>query len=317
MSNSAADCPACGSQNWLALERIDVESQSGLYAPSNEVLRESMTAEIRHYTAHYQMYLCKECGLEAADPFVNPGSAWYAMAYKALSLYPECRWEYARVLSMLTTSNRIADFGCGSGKFLAACQLAGFNAVGFDFSPQAIKVCEEQGLNANIIAGKESQILSESHTPKFSHITSFHVLEHLDDPAWFFNLAAASTLADGHLLISVPSDRRSTRVFGETDFLDQPPHHLSRWTASSLKSLGQRSGWVLQGLEYEPWPLALELWARAIRQPGYRLHNVSQKSVWQERLMRLAYYPGAFLQTLLSAQRISGFSMLAHFVKSQ
>lgn len=297
------------------LEEIDLEAQHKLYSARDVRLREAMSAVVCQYTPSYQMQRCDKCGLEYASPMANPGSAWYGMAYGALSLYPSHRWEYGRVIELINRSGHIADFGCGSGKFLTACLNAGLPAMGFDFSPEAISSCKKQGLRAKVLEGTDLKQLPGSKEAPFTHITSFHVLEHLDNPLWFFDLAAVSTTPTAQLFVSVPSDRRVTRVYGEKDFLDQPPHHLTRWTRSSLEQIGTNSGWMLIDLKYEPWPFAWQLWACAIRQPSYRSRVDAQTPRWQERLQRLAHYPIAALQTLQAPYPLSGFSMLARYVK--
>jgi SAM-dependent methyltransferase len=237
------------------------------------------------------------------------------MAYGALSLYPPHRWEFDRAIELIGKPSNIADFGCGSGKFLAACNYAGLTATGFDFSPEAISTCQQQGLKAEVLPGMAFEKLPGAEDVPYSHITSFHVLEHLDNPDWFFEFAAASTTPEAQLLLSVPSDLRVTRVYHEKDFLDQPPHHLTRWTRSALEQIGTNTGWVLQDLEYEPWPISWQIWARAIRQPSYIQHVHKLTPRWQERLLRLAHYPRAIVQAFRAPHRLSGFSMLALYVK--
>ena len=315
MTVSRKTCLACGDSRWQAQETIDFDYQHTLYAADDAPLRAALTAAVRQHTAGYQMQRCGQCGLEAAHPLVNPGSDWYGLAYGALSLYPTHRWEFDRSISILNASHRIADFGCGSGKFLMACRSAGLTAAGFDFSPEAIASCHQQGLQAQVLESVGSDRLPGSDVAPYSHITSFHVLEQLDDPVWFFKLAAASTTPNGEILLSVPSDRRMSRVYGETDFLDQPPHHLTRWTRAALQAIGNQTGWALQSFEYEPWPLSNELWARAIRQPSYKQRVDTQTPPWQERLLRLAHYPGAAMKTWHAPHRLSGFSMFARFNK--
>jgi 2-polyprenyl-3-methyl-5-hydroxy-6-metoxy-1,4-benzoquinol methylase len=315
MSASQNSCPACNCSCWQELEEINLGSQHKLYTERDVRLCEAMTDVVRQHTPGYQMQRCDRCGLEYASPMVNPGSAWYGMAYGALSLYPSHRWEYDRVIELINCSRHIADFGCGSGNFLTACHHAGLPATGFDFSAEAISTCQHQGLQAEVLEEMASKQLPGSEEAPYSCITSFHVLEHLDNPVWFFKMAAASTSPAAQLLLSVPSDRRMTRVYGEKDFLDQPPHHLTRWTRTALEQIGTSTGWVLQDLEYEPFPLVWELWARAIRQPSYIQHLDSHTPRWQERLLRLAHYPITALQTFQAPHRLSGFSMLARYVK--
>jgi SAM-dependent methyltransferase len=309
-------CPVCGSDDYNRLEEIELEQQHTHYAGHNNGLHADLTAAAREHIQSYRMLACRSCGLEYAQPLVNPGSRWYGLAYGALALYPEHRWEFDRALEQLGADDRIAEIGCGSGRFLSACSRSSVACVGFDFSQVAVAACRKQGLTAELVDLATCESLAPPPSQRFTKLTAFHVLEHLDDPGWFFRIAAASTIAGAEVLISVPSDRRASRVFGEPDFLDQPPHHLTRWTRASLEQVGLQAGWVLRRFEYEPLPIGVELWARSIRRPMYRRLIGERTPRWLERCFRLGFYPAAALARTLPTKMLSGFSMLASYRKS-
>ena len=106
MTVSRQACRACGDSRWQGLESIDFDHQHTLYAADDAQLRAALTVAVRQHTSGYQMQRCGRCGLEAADPLVNPGSDWYGLAYGALSLYPTHRWEFDRSISILNGSHR-------------------------------------------------------------------------------------------------------------------------------------------------------------------------------------------------------------------
>jgi SAM-dependent methyltransferase len=308
-------CPACGGDDCDPLELIALEQQHRLYAGADDRLSAEMTASARGRVESYRMVACRRCGLQYAEPLVNPGSNWYGLAYRALSLYPEHRWEFDRVIESLGIGDRVAELGCGSGRFMSACVLSGVPCKGFDFSPAAVSACNELGLTAELLDLSRCDSFVNSRESHFTKVVAFHVLEHLDDPAWFFRAAAASTVSNAEVLVSVPSDRRTSRVYGEADFLDQPPHHLTRWTRESLERVGLPAGWQLRELKYEPLTLRVELWARAIRHPMYLRLARDQFPRWLERMIRFWFYPNAALERAFSARVLSGFSMLARYTK--
>jgi hypothetical protein len=148
-------------------------------------------------------------------------------------------------------------------------------------------------------------------------VTAFQVLEHVEAPGALFELAAGVSTDDARLWIAVPSHRRPTRHFEERDTLDQPPHHLTRWTESSLAAAGARCGWRLRGVDYEPLSAATRLWWQATRSRLY-LTLVRQPATapraW-ERAVRWCHYPLGLLACLEIGDAMTGFSMLAMFEK--
>ena len=86
------------------------------------------------------------------------------------------------------------------------------------------------------------------------------MLEHLDDPVRIFEYAGKTATKDTVLWIAVPSHFRPSRTFGLTDFLDQPPHHMTRWNKKSLKEIGRRANWSLDEIYYEPISMKASCW---------------------------------------------------------
>jgi hypothetical protein len=152
--------------------------------------------------------------------------------------------------------------------------------------------------------------------PLPDHVTAFHVLEHLDSPLALFEQAGAIASAHTQFWIAVPSDRRASRWLGESDFLDQPPHHMTRWTESALTAIGRRAGWKLEEIQFEPVALKDAVWTLATRSWVYQnLHRrglIPCKTL-RERALRWALYPLAAFARFGPARGMTGFTMLARF----
>jgi trans-aconitate methyltransferase len=231
-----------------------------------------------------------------------------------LSLYPEARWEFEEVARRIPETERIFEFGCGSGAFLTCCKERGLSASGMDFSTDAIAHCLANGLSAQRLDLNEAITMTDAD--RYGQMAAFHFLEHLDHPSCLFELAAARALPAAHLWISVPGDRRPTRLYGVRDFLDQPPHHMSRWNPEAFRQIGQRSGWQLVETLYQPMPLQAAVWSISFHSAGYQRWKRAGR--FQNRLVekgfRAAAFPAALLRRVTTDRNLSGFSMLAHFV---
>jgi SAM-dependent methyltransferase len=218
-------------------------------------------------------------------------------------------------LSALDSSQQVADIGCGSGEFLRCCRAAGVPATGFDFSRTAVMSCRDGGLDARILSGVDSGNdggVAGVDGP-VTCATAFHVLEHLSEPARLFRIVASISSRIDKLFVSVPSDRRPSRFFGEVDLLDQPPHHLTRWTPAALREFARSAGWRMASFQYEPLSLRADLWHRAIRMRPYKSFAVDGRASWAERSLRYLLYPSALIARMAGNCGMSGFSMLGRF----
>jgi hypothetical protein len=306
-------CPACESCAFESRETIEVEEQHKDYAPHDKTKQQLLNAAIKG-SGHYQMVRCVSCGLEFSDPLEAPFAEWYDLAYSVLNARPTARWEFGEVLRHIPKEATLFEFGCGPGSFLSLCADNGIPAWGMDFSKDAVAGCLAKGLKAQEINLDEMAPLSDSRV--VSQIASFHFVEHLARPASLFEHAATLAQSFAHLWVSVPSNKRPTRRYGLKDFLDQPPHHMTRWTEEAFREIGKRHGWRLVETIYEPLPLLAALWSIWFYSRADKRRQASGKPQGQlaETAHRLVTLPGALMRRLGRDRDLSGFSMLAHFV---
>ncbi len=305
----AQNCPVCGSEENVQLEIIDIAEQHANYCPSDANVAGELTNALSEIVATYRMKKCCHCGLEYAEPFVSPGPKWYRTLYSNLKLFPESRWEFEYVSKFIREGQCIFDYGCGDGAFMTLLKNnwgARVEVRGGDFSSAAVENSRENGLKVNVIGGNGE--LEGVPRGAFHHIVAFHVLEHLESPKELFQFARSISNRDARLWIAVPSDKRPIRKLGGEDFLDQPPHHLSRWTEKSLEMAGIDEGWKMHALVYEPIGIRTRAWEVSRRHAlYYRMVAISPRL---ERLARLILFPFIGFQ---KPNELSGFSMLASY----
>jgi len=93
----------------------------------------------------------------------------------------------------------VLDIGCGAGAMLAECEKANIISYGFDFSPEAIKLCKESYKLKNTWVG-DARYFS-NFVKKYDAYLCLEVLEHIQD-----DFGVIKHLKSGVLFIfSVPS----------------------------------------------------------------------------------------------------------------
>lgn len=309
-------CPACDAGGAGVTGRIDVAEQHRRYFPADAAVAETLTRILRTSTTAYDLLSCPACGLEFASPMTAPSSAWYELAYQALGVEPEPRWEFDVVLARLQPGDTVYEIGCGMGPFLKACRGRGLAATGVDFSAHAVTACRRDGLS---VEQSDLQAPGDS-VVSASVAVSFQVLEHLDRPGQLFRHAAEVTRPGATLWVSVPSGRRTARALGCADRWDEPPHHLTRWTEPALSAVARRTGWVLSEVIFEPFSWRSALWEVASHFRVYeRLRQARRlERPGVERALRVSLYPWALGRLLIMPRRdVSGLSLVARFDKTR
>lgn len=132
---------------------------------------------------------------------------------------------------------RLLDFGCGWGKFIAACREFGFDAIGVDrSSPRA------EGSAIRIFSSlDEIRGLSRFHA-----ITLFEVLEHLDEPGAILRTLAERVVPGGLLILETPDCSGVTAIESRRDYLKiHPLEHINAFTHRTLTSIAERHGFSL------------------------------------------------------------------------
>ena len=305
----SASCPACACASFDVIGKVGVHEQHLHYTRHDEWRARELDEHIGHGLSAYAMHRCTACHLEYAHPPLAPGAAWYGALYAATDLYPPTRSEYRVVADAVSRDQVLIDYGCGSGHFMFSMRDRAARIVGFDFSAAGIEGALAKGLDARVLDAGHREI------PRADHVTAFHVLEHLPQPRDLFAFAHAAARDGTRLWVAVPSDRRASRVYDETDAFDLPPHHLTRWTPRALRHLGASCGWVLSQLWYEPLPPRLRVWEATRRLALYEKVSPSWRPL--QWLWRRSLATAVWLAAGHRMRDASGFSMLACFTRTE
>jgi 2-polyprenyl-3-methyl-5-hydroxy-6-metoxy-1,4-benzoquinol methylase len=128
----------------------------------------------------------------------------------------------------------LLDFGCGNGAFVAIAKDAGWNAVGMEIDPAAVRVAKNKGLEV-VQGGIEAMATLDR---KFDVITMSHVIEHVHDPARLLRLCYRCLKPGGFVWIETPNyNSQGHGIYGRNWRGLESPRHLVLFTCHSLLRL--------------------------------------------------------------------------------
>jgi 2-polyprenyl-3-methyl-5-hydroxy-6-metoxy-1,4-benzoquinol methylase len=131
-------------------------------------------------------------------------------------------------------TNNILDVGCGEGYFLDIAKKNKWNVYGTEFREDAAKRCSEKDIKMH------NGILNTLQCPTehFDIITSFEVLEHINNPREEAGLFVKLLRPGGLLYITTPNFNSLSRYIlsAKWNVIDYP-EHLSYYTLRTVSSL--------------------------------------------------------------------------------
>lgn len=194
----------------------------------------------------YRLYDCAACGFGFSVPFKNPGAEYYARLeemypHEAQAATDPMSEEYDATLDFFagreTRGLRLLDIGCGGGGFLKRARDRGFTVTGIDYNEERLAAVRAQ-LGVDAFAGTVEDFAQKRPDERFDVITIFEVVEHLDDPGRWLDVIHGLLKPGGYFFIGVPNKERAFDPFTGPfmEWIDNPPHHLSRWTTRVMRS---------------------------------------------------------------------------------
>lgn len=163
----------------------------------------------------------------------------YEIAQPFVEDFQKFLFKYSQTLKL---ESNVLEIGCGGGLLLKELMAQGFNVVGIDPSPTALRAARKYGFkflpdffNADIFLDK------------FDLIFHSDVLEHAFDPRKFIAEQRAILNKNGIIVISVP-DATESITYGDISIAMH--QHLQYFSIDSLKNLMIQSGFKI--LEIRP-----------------------------------------------------------------
>lgn len=229
---------------------------------------------------------CPDCDLRWFWPLMTGDESFYRELAGRAWYYMHEKPEFAIARRYIEPTDLVLEAGAGRGAFAAQC-AGGY--VGLEYSPAAVEQARASGVN---VIAEPVETHAAAHPGAYDVCCAFQVVEHVSDPLAFVRSMAAATRPGGRVIVSVPSEQG---LPGRTvnDFLNLPPHHVTRWTDKALTALATRAGLSIEAIEHEPvaeyhrgWQLALRLYGllapRLIAGPGNRVRmKFADYAIWR------------------------------------
>ena len=150
--------------------------------------------------------------------------------------------KHVETFANIKQRGKLLDIGCGHGFFVYAGQDLGYDALGVDIDPEAIKFGRfKLGVNIEEISIDSLETLQEW----FDVITAWQVLEHLRMPGSCTRLVSKLLKPGGVFAGSVPNiGGIFARLRGKKWYMMIPPEHLNYFTELSMKHMLIQAGLV-------------------------------------------------------------------------
>jgi len=137
------------------------------------------------------------------------------------------------------STGNLLDIGCGDGYFLEVAKERGWTVYGTEFTDEAIAVCGAKGITIH----QGPLDASNYEADLFDVITSFEVIEHINNPIEEMAFISKILRKDGLFYVTTPNFNSISRfLLGNKWSVLHYPEHLSYYTAGTMtRFLGQQN----------------------------------------------------------------------------
>jgi 2-polyprenyl-3-methyl-5-hydroxy-6-metoxy-1,4-benzoquinol methylase len=218
-----------------------------------ERYRREYSIDVRRFLSDQEVTLQRD---EASGVWMFRGGIpgdgrFYEQLHKNSAYYPEEKWEFSQAFRWLKESRAdasILEIGCGNGAFLDLCRRAGFERLrGLELNASACRECREKGHDVSV---EMIEQLGPS-AGSFDYVCAFQILEHVPDPIGFLQAVTGRLRRGGKLILSTPNAASFLSRY-KWCLLDLPPHHMSRWDATSFRRTAELLGLSVVAIRNEP-----------------------------------------------------------------
>jgi 2-polyprenyl-3-methyl-5-hydroxy-6-metoxy-1,4-benzoquinol methylase len=211
-------------------------------------------------------------------------------------------------------TNRILDSGCGLGWFLVEAKKRGWEAYGTEFSRAAVSICTEKGIK--MTEGALASTMFEENF--FDVITSFEVLEHINNPHVEMKAISRLLRRGGLFYCTTPNFNSAMRYYLGADYnVIEYPEHLSYYTRTTLNRLTAMHG--LQNVKFLNTGISLTRLKRATGQATVQLPHAKRPDEILRNTIESRWYMIALKKFINSMFTLSntGLTLKGYYEKPQ
>lgn len=255
-NKTARQCLVCGSTHLAVQHSIATDQVVESYAKAFGVNVGS------YFKAGGSMSLigCEDCGLLSYDPMPAGDADFYEALQRLPWYYQDIKPEYHFAKTHVGAQDRVLEVGCGKGVFRSFL-ASSVDYQGLEFNQAAIDKATAQGLH---VTATPIQDYADTHIGEYDVVCHFQVLEHVSDPNGFLQACAKAVKPGGKLIVAVPAED-SFLSLHRADWLNMPPHHVTRWKDSTLRhAFETQLGLRTETVWHEPLAGYHDDWYRSI-----------------------------------------------------
>ncbi len=186
---------------------------------------------------HAYLVKCNSCGLVFGSriPSEQDLQAHYVQYVRDNSISPITVKRYEELLEQFEPYrklNRILDIGCGDGHFLAIANQKGWNVFGTEYTDEAVAVSRSKGIEIH------QGSIQDYNTDDFDVITSFEVLEHINDGRHHVEKINSLLRKGGLFYFTTPNFNSLSRKWlgGKWNVIEYP-EHLTYYTCRTVDKI--------------------------------------------------------------------------------
>lgn len=213
--------------------------------------QESFSIDISQELAPYSqinLYQCTQTQLQFFIPETIEGSGKLYEQLQCFEWYymPD-KWEHRIALTNLSGCSNILEVGSAFGDFVQKAVEHRLNIQGIELNKEAVKAAQNRNLSVKAL---DLNDLAKTHAEHFDGVCSFQVLEHVAQPKEFIEASLKVLKSGGKLIYCVPNAESFLQY--QYNLLDMPPHHVTRWSKTTFRSLEKLFPVQLEKLKFEP-----------------------------------------------------------------
>ena len=138
---------------------------------------------------------------------------------------------------------RLMDIGCGDGRTVAWARLQGWDAMGIEIDPAAVRQAQKLGLN--VIEGTYERL--SDYRQAFDCIICSHVLEHVHTPIDLLHRIQLAIKPGGKLILTLPNAQSALRHHFGVDWRGlEAPRHIAIPSQTQLLALLTQAGFIVE-----------------------------------------------------------------------